>query len=224
MIKNARLITSTLSADNGSAILLDSSKFEQFAVESSTLSSYVDVKTLANRNLLEGSYQFNNCTFNTGILSSTLANYQSETFLETGFAAMKVGGVSNNHFRWTPAGKISTDTVRYYSSNLISEKLEPTSETKKLRCGSKLVPVNSGDSYTVGVYVYSTSPTPRLMLKRNPSLGYASDTVLATTSTTDSWVLLTGSIPAAARAGIFEVYVDCSGTSGSVNVDNWSLT
>lgn len=224
MIKNARLITSTLSADNGSAILLDSSKFEQFAVESSTLSSFVDVKTLANRNLLEGSYQFNNCTFNTGILSSTLANYQSETFLETGFAAMKVEGVSNNHLRWTPAGKISADTVRYYSSNLISEKLEPISETKKLRCGSKLVPVNSGDSYTIGVYVYSTSPTPRLMLKRNPSLGYASDTVLATTSTTNSWALLTGSIPDAARAGIFEVYVDCSGTSGSVNVDNWSLT
>ena len=222
VIKSAKLITSTNSTNNGSAILLDSSKFEQFTVESSTLSSYQDVKTLANRNYVEGSYQFNNCTFNNGILSSTLTNYQPEIFLETGFAAMRVGGVSTNHFRWTPSGKISSDTVRYYGTNLISEKLEPISATKKLRCGSKLIPVNSGDTHTVSVYVYSTGPTPRLMLKKNASLGY-SDTVLATTGTTGSWVLLTGSIPAAASAGIFEVYVDCSGTSGSVNVDNWTL-
>ena len=222
VIKSAKLTTSTLSGYNGSAILLDSSKFEQFTVESSTLSSYQDVKTLANRNYVEGSYQFNNCTFNTGILSSTLANYQPEIFLETGFAAMKVGGVSTDHFRWTPSGKISSDTVRYYGANGISEKLEPVSATKKLRCGSKLIPVNSGDTHTISVYVYSTGPTPRLMLKKNASLGY-SDTVLATTGTTGSWVLLTGSIPAAASAGIFEVYIDCSGTSGSVNVDNWTL-
>jgi len=222
VIKSAKLTTSTLSGYNGSAILLDSSKFEQFTVESSTLSSYQDVKTLANCNYVEGSYQFNNCTFTTGILSSTLTNYQPEIFLETGFAAMKVGGVSTNHFRWTPSGKISSDTVRYYGSNGISEKLEPISATKKLRCGSKMIPVNSGDTHTVSVYVYSTGPTPRLMLKKNASLGY-SDTVLATTGTTGSWVLLTGSIPAAASAGIFEVYVDCSGTSGSVNVDNWTL-
>jgi hypothetical protein len=225
-IKNSRLIKNAYYP-----ILLDSAKFEQFSVDSTVLSSNLeDFEAHTSSNLLEGSYQFNNCTFGTGILSSTLDSYQDEVFLENGFVVMKENGVANKHYRMLRSGKVSLDTTLAYGANTVSEKLEPTSATIKLRCGSKMVPVNKDDTYTIGVYViksasYSGS-SPRLMLKRNTALGYE-DTVLATSvSSNGNWELLSGVVPAALDQGVFEVYVDCSGTagSGSVNIDNWSLT
>jgi hypothetical protein len=229
VIKSAKLISSTLSANNGSALLLDSSKLEQFVMESSTLSSYRDIMTLTSRNLIEGSYQFNNCTFNTGILSSNLESYQPEVFAENGFVVMKENGVANRHYKLVRAGKISLDETLTYGSDTISEKLEPTSATIKLRSGSKMVPVNKGKSYEIRCYVRKSSgytgAAPRLILKRNTALGYQ-DTVLDTsTEANGTWELLTGVIPPALDAGIFEVYVDCSGAreSGSVNIISWNL-
>jgi hypothetical protein len=226
IIRNSKLIK------NGYCpIALNSAKFEQFSVDSTTLSSNAeDFQALSRSNPLEGSYQFNNCTFGTGISSYTLDNYQDEVFLENGFVIMKENGIANNHYKMLRAGKISLDTTLAYGTNTISEKLEPISITTKLRCGSKMVPVNKNDTYTVDVYVRKSSgytgDAPRLMLRRNAALGY-DDTVLATSvGANGNWELLSGIVPVALDQGIFEVYVDCSGDvgSGSVNIDNWSLT
>lgn len=221
---------SNLKGNNVNAIDFNSTKFEQFSMDSSTLSSNVeDIGSSSNIDFLQGSYQFNNCTFGTGILSSTIENYQPEVFTENGFVVMKENGVANKHYRLLKAGKISLDTTLAKSPNTISEKLQPTSTDTKLRCGSKMIPVNKNQSYTIGCYVYKSSgysgAAPRLMLKHNSALGYV-DTVLATSVGSDeTWELLTGSVPAALDQGIFEVYVDCSGESGSgsVNIDNWTL-
>lgn len=213
------------------ALKLNNTKFEQFYVENSTLSSTLeDIGSSSNLNLLEGSYHFNNCTFGTGILSTTVQNYQPEVFLENGFVVMKENGVANKHYKLLRSGKISLDTTLAYGTNTVSEKLEPTSTTIKLRCGSKMIPVNKNDSYTVGVYVRKSSSysgdAPRLMLKRNPALGYDDDILATSVGANDNWELLSGVVPAALDQGIFEVYVDCSGAAGSgaVNIDNWSLT
>lgn len=225
IFRNCNLI-----GNNVNAIKFNNTQFENFSMDSSVVSSNLeDVGSSSTRNLLEGSYQFNNCTFGTGILSTTLQNYQSEIFAETGFSVMKENGVTNKHYRLLRAGKISLDTTIAYGSNTVSEKLEPTSTTIKLRCGSKLIPVNKNNSYTVGVFVRKaagyTGDSPRLMLKRNTALGYE-DTVLATSvSANTNWERLSGVVPSALDQGIFEVYVDCSGASnsGSINIDNWSL-
>ena len=221
---------SNLKGDLVNAIKFNNTKFEQFSMDSSTLSSnFEDVGTSSEIDFLQGSYQFNNCMFGTGILSSTLANYQPEVFTENGFVIMKENGVANKHYRLLRAGKISLDTTLAKSPNTISEKLEPTSTDTKLRCGSKMIPVNKDASYTIGCYVYKSSGysgvAPRLMLKHNSALGYV-DTVLATSVDADeTWELLSGTVPAALDQGIFEVYVDCSGESGSgsVNIDSWTL-
>jgi hypothetical protein len=221
---------SVLKGDKVNAIKLNNTKFEQFSMDSTILSSNVeDIGSSSSVNFLQGSYQFNNCTFGTGILSSTIQNYQPEVFLENGFVVMKENGVSDKHYRLLKAGKISLDTTLAYGTNTVSEKLEPTSTITKLRCGSKLVPVNKDSSYTVGCYVRKSSgytgDAPRLILRRNSALGYE-DTVLDTSTGPDStWELLNGIIPAALDKGIFEIYVDCSGSSGcgSINIDNWSL-
>ena len=221
---------SNLTGNLTNAIKFNNTKFEQFSMDSSTLSSNAeDIGSSSDIDFLQGSYQFNNCTFGTGILSSTIENYQPEVFTENGFVVMKENGVANKHYKLLGAGKISLDETLAKSPNTISEKLEPTSTITKLRCGSKMVPVNKTQSYTIGCYVYKSSgysgAAPRLMLKHNSALGYK-DTVLATSVGADeTWELLSGTVPAALDQGIFEVYVDCSGESGSgsVNIDNWTL-
>jgi hypothetical protein len=219
---------SDLRGNGANAIKFYNTNFEQFSMDSSTLSSnYEDVGSSSSVDFLQGSYQFNNCTFGTGILSSTLENYQPEVFTENGFVVMKKNGTTNAHSKMLRAGTISLDTIAY-GSNEISEKLEPASTVTKLRSGSKMVPVNKGKSYNIGCYVRRnnyTGDAPRLILKRNIALGYE-DTVLDTSIEGDGvWESLSGVVPAALDAGIFEVYVDCSGERGcgSINIDNWSL-
>lgn len=221
---------SNITGNFTNAIKLHNTKFEQFSMDFTTVSSNTeDIGSSSEVDFLQGSYNFNNCTFGTGILSSTIQNYQPEVFTENGFVVMKENEVANKHYRLLRAGKISLDETLAKSPNTISEKLEPTSLITKLRCGSKMIPVNKDQSYTVGCYVYKSvgysGAAPRLMLKHNSALGYV-DTVLDTSVGVDeTWELLTGSVPAALDQGIFEVYVDCSGESGSgsVNIDNWTL-
>jgi hypothetical protein len=62
-------------------------------------------------------------------------------------------------------------------------------------------------------------------MKRQDIMGYTSDTVLDTmTSAAGSWEQLSATTAAASQDGVFEVYVDCDGTAGWVNVDDWSVS
>jgi hypothetical protein len=220
---------STMLGNQVNALTLDSTDFEQFSMDSCTLSSNtVDLACNASSDLIQGSYQFNNCTFGQGILSSTMQNYQPDVFNETGFVVMKQNGTPNMHYKWLRAGKLSLNAEFAFGDNTISEKLEPISDTIKLRSGPKLIPVNKNNSYTMSVHVRKSSnyagAAPRLMLKRNAALGYEDMVLDFCTGPNEEWELLTGIVPAALDVGIFEVYVDCSGVGGSINIDNWSLT
>ncbi len=65
---------------------------------------------------------------------------------------------------------------------------------------------------------------PRLILKANSAIGVASDTVLDTMSIgSGAWEQLTGTTPAATDDGVFEFVVDCDGTTGWINVDDWTI-
>jgi hypothetical protein len=62
-------------------------------------------------------------------------------------------------------------------------------------------------------------------VKRNIIAGITDDTVLATASGgTDEWLELTGTTATVSDDCVLEVYVDCDGTAGVVNVDDWSIT
>lgn len=224
-------INSMLLGNRLYALKLNNTNFEQFSMESCTLSSnYEDVGSSSSVNFLQGSYQFNNCTFGTGILSSTLENYQPEVFTENGFVVMKKNGVANAHSKMLRAGTISLDESLTHDGNTISEKLEPASTITKLRSGSKMVPVNKGKSYEIRCYIRKSSDysgdAPRLILKRNTALGYEDEILDTSSEANGTWELLIGNVPAALDAGIFEVYVDCSGERGcgSVNIISWFLT
>jgi hypothetical protein len=224
------IIKNNINAFN--ALKMDVNKLEEFRLQNCILSGGYPqpLKISTKRPKIEGSYLFYNCNSDIYNLKSVAINdYQSNTFTEAGISVINQNGLPETDTRYLAAGIISYDkTVKHTISNPASEKLEPLSDTIKLRSSSKLIPVNSGNTLTVSVYIKKslnyTGSAPRLMMVGNSSLGY-SDKVLATsTSPNDTWELLSGLMPTSTNKGIVEIYVDCSGLSGSgtINIDNWN--
>jgi hypothetical protein len=132
-------------------------------------------------------------------------------------------------------GQLKTDTTFYNSAspslrmtpNNASNKLESTSKTKP----GFLVAVLNGTSVNITVYAYKsktgdgaayTGNQPRLIQKANSALGQSSDVVLATYSaSTGSWNQLSATSSVATDDGVWEFIVDCDGTAGWINVDDW---
>jgi hypothetical protein len=125
-------------------------------------------------------------------------------------------------------GTLATEATTFRTA-APSEALTPISASYKLRSGLRRVLVTTGQTKTVRAYVYVPTAyngaAPRLVVRQNASQGVATDTVLDTaTPSLDAWELLSGVLPTALVDGVFEVFVDCDGTAGSVYVDDWSVT
>lgn len=142
------------------------------------------------------------------------------------------GPNDNRTFYWN--GTAQTDSVIYRTA-APSERLTPntnSSTTYKLQSGDKAIPVGSGKAATVTVYVRTSvvgdgqaysGAAPRLMLRQNNAAGVTSLTVLGTLSGgSGSFAAISGVTPTALEDCTMHVYVDCNGTAGWVNVDDWS--
>lgn len=148
-------------------------------------------------------------------------------------ASSKHDQTSGAYKTWRTYGTISRDTT-FYKTAAPSERLTPTDATGKLPSGSRVAGVDNGGTLTVSVYIRKSASgdgaayngnQPRLMVKRNDAVGITTDTVLATyASGTGSWVQISGTTAAVTDDGALEFYVDCDGTAGWINVDDWSVT
>lgn len=135
-----------------------------------------------------------------------------------------------NRKEYPALGTVSYDAVLFRTA-APSEKIEPSASTagQRIETGPKRVPVLSGNTVNIAAYVqvdasYDGS-APRLMLRANPALGIDTDTVIATFSAAAGvWQQLSGTTAAAAEDGVFEFYVDATGTAGQANVDDWSAS
>jgi hypothetical protein len=126
-----------------------------------------------------------------------------------------------------------TGDTTIFNTAAPSERLAPTSATIKLPSGSRIAAVNNGATLTVSVYIRKSAAgdgaayngnQPRLILARNDALGITANTVLATyTGGTGSWAQITGTTAAVTDDGALEFYVDCDGTLGWINIDDWSV-
>ena len=230
IIKNALL--SSLSPNSIALNIQNIDKLEEFRLEGSTLSANTPLLMASKRSKLEGSYLFDRCNSNVyGLSSIALNQYQPDTYTEIGLSVMNENGLSGNNFRYLNSGIISYDSsiVRTVGS-IASEKLQPESSVLKLRSSSKLIPVKQGNALTVSVFIKKslnyTGSAPRLMLRSNASLGYLDSVLTVSNSVNNVWELLTATLPASNNAGIFEIYVDCSGSSGSgtINIDDWDFS
>lgn len=232
-IRNAYL--SSYSTSTALCLSLNSTRFAKFSLDNCVLSSTTDnpIRYAATRNLIEGSYLFNNTWFGTSYLGTGINNIYQSSIRSKGFAFTNLNKVDKQHSTHYSHGIISLDSM-IFKDTVASERLTPSSTVTKLRSSSKYVAVNKGEATLVKVYIrkstnakdgpvteYNGNP-PRLMLKRNAALG-VEDTVLATaTNFVKEFQDFQGISPAVSDDGVLEFYVDCDGTQGWINIDTWS--
>lgn len=142
---------------------------------------------------------------------------------------------AGDHRTFAPQGTVSIDTTVYHTASP-SQKLTPNTASYKMRSGVQQCSVASGVNRTVSVWVRRSKAStgdaadyngahPRLMIRRNDTIGVATDTVLATgSSAIGNWEQISGTVTSPTEDGAIEVYVDCDGTTGFVNVDDYSIS
>lgn len=152
----------------------------------------------------------------------------------TGFIKSSKHDQTEGAFKsWFQGGIIERDTTIFNTASP-SERLTPSSASVKLQSGPRLVAVDDLGTVTINVYVRKSvagdgaaynGNQPRLFVRANPACGIASDTLLDTmTAAAGSWEQLTGTTAAVDADGALEFYVDCDGTVGWVNADDWSVS
>ena len=241
LIDRANLGKADPASTFGAGISLDSTKFSQFVVNNSTIKGGTfDFELKTTRDIIEGSYLIKKTTVsNTPVgLGITPANYQSDTNNTTGFAFTNMNNTSGYHITYLAAGQRFSDTgIFATSSDAPSERLTPSSTSIKLKSGSKFVALNAGDYASIKVYVRKSNANnggignvyngsaPRLILRAAPHMGIPADVVMSQLNTdSDTFQLLGATTTAVTESGVLEFYVDCDGTQGWINIDNWSAT
>jgi hypothetical protein len=172
--------------------------------------------------------ELNNCVLGAATEVASPSNLSTNSQI-TSSKHDKTAGVYKT---WRQNGVITRDTT-IFNTAAPSERLTPTSATIKLPSGSRIAAVNNGATLTVSVYIRKSAAgdgaayngnQPRLILARNDALGITANTVLATyTGGTGSWAQITGTTAAVTDDGALEFYVDCDGTLGWINIDDWSV-
>lgn len=174
--------------------------------------------------------QFRNCTLNS---ATKVLNTSTNLIHGSKLQFSRFQGIAANHITYKRFGTIQPDTVIYNRASP-SSRLIPNNSTKKLRSTIKKIAVPSGQTATISVFVRKSvigdgtaynGNQPRLVLRFNSAVGITSDVVLATATNAanGAFELLTGTTPAITDDAVFEVEVDCDGTTGWVNVDDWSV-
>jgi hypothetical protein len=143
------------------------------------------------------------------------------------FGMQRLQQTDGTHRRYKKYGLILSNSGTVHSSNL-SEELQPNNASNKLTSASMFVPCTDGQTKNVSVWLRKNSSyagaAPRVINKRQDSMGVNADTVVATFSAAaDTWQQQSFTTPAALEDGMFEFYVDCDGTAGSVFVDDWAV-
>ena len=137
------------------------------------------------------------------------------------------------HRAWKKFGSITTDST-IFNAAAPSERLTPNDATNKLESGTKLVAIANATTKTVSVYVRKSvtgdgtdynGNQPRLRYKRADAAGLTSDATLDTMAVANgTWELLTATTPTITDDAVLEFYVDCDGTAGWINVDDWTIS
>jgi hypothetical protein len=175
----------------------------------------------------------NNCNFASSIEVSQ-PGFMSDGSRVAIQRANKVNGAHRTYYSF---GLLTLDTT-IFRSGTKSTRMTPTSATFSQKFGRKTIPVRASAQPTISVFVRKSAVgdgssyngnQPRLWLKNNPALanfGTYNDLILATASAANgTWEQLSASLPVVPyEDSAFEVYVDCNGTSGWVNIDDWKIT
>jgi hypothetical protein len=139
---------------------------------------------------------------------------------------------TDNHIIFKTTGRVQRDTTIFNVSSP-SIRITPNNAIIKIKSHPVTVPVSVGQSLTVSVKVRKSQAgdgaayngsEPRLIVIENRGANISSNTVLDTmTYSNSSWETLTGTTPVASSNSAFEFVVDCDGTAGWINIDDWDV-
>lgn len=172
------------------------------------------------------------------ILASTTEVASISTAISVQMVSQKHDGTSGNNKGWFTYGTSIIDTTIFNTASP-SLRLTPNNASNKFQsapwegAGFK-TSVASGATATISVYVRKSSAgdgtaytgnQPRLIVRKNLAAGITSDTVLATAAAaTGSWEQLSGTTIAVSEDCSLEFFVDCDGTAGWVNIDDFNVS
>lgn len=194
--------------------------------QTSAATNFAEVASLSSGRFT--SAVFTNCDIGETLAVVGQSNLVSDNNTIATIGIEKLNGTSGAHRAYKQYGFSASDQSVYRTASP-SEQLNPNNASGKLPSGSKKFGVATGTTATVSVWVRKSATyngnEPRLIVKRNIIAGITSDTVLDTASgATNTWLELTGTTATVSDDCVLEVYVDCDGTAGVVNVDDWSVS
>lgn len=174
-----------------------------------------------------------NCTFT----ESTFITGQSNLDADSYILSQRHNGTAGSHRGYYRYGSTTTDTTIFNTASP-SLRMTPTDAANKEQSSpvgkGYRAAVASGGTVTASVYVRKsvvgdgtayTGNQPRLVVRKNVAAGITSDTVLATASgVSGSWEQLSGTTASVTDDAVLEFFVDCDGTAGWVNVDDFATT
>jgi len=208
-------------------------------VNNSTIGNATNVHSIADISIASThtsimQLECNNCLF------SSTATFSTNNYLpfESWVSSQKHNQTAGDHRTWTRYGTLRTDTA-IYSTASPSLRMTPNNATFKLTSiGSQsgfLVPAQNGQTITASVKVRKSvvgdgtaynGNQPRLMQRMNYAIGVTTDTVIATATNAanGAFETISGATSALTDDGVASFYVDCDGTTGWVNVDDFSAS
>lgn len=146
------------------------------------------------------------------------------------FHHQRLGDVANADSSVYPQlGTVQKDTTTYKTASP-SLAMLPTLAVSSFKLESKRFRrrVTSGSSITVAVYVQKNGSyngnAPRLRVAQNSAGGIAEATLATHSAGASTWQQISGSVGPVAETCYLEFFVDCDGSAGQVNVDDWSIT
>ena len=213
---------------------LGNTNFKQFKLYNNHNLSYLDLQFKLTSGLVVGSYLLEGSYMSVNT-DSVFKFYQPNVIKTVGISNIVYPNAST-HYKH---GYILSDTSisrTNEQNNALSECMYPnTTNTAKLKSGKKYVIATAGSQVAVYVYVkvsekYNGLP-PVLKVSSNPALGIIGDRELddiplfpngdKLDMKREGWYLLKGVTPAITRDGVLEFYVECTGTTGFVALDDW---
>ena len=130
---------------------------------------------------------------------------------------------------WQQTGNIDTDTT-IYNSTSISMRMTPINSSFKLQSYPVRLAIVGGDTATIQVSIRKSvigdgtaynGNAPRIVVLPNHMNNLSDFTAVATSiGAAGSWETLSGTF-SAINSGVFEFIVDCDGTTGWINIDDW---
>lgn len=144
----------------------------------------------------------------------------------------RIGQTTGAHKSWFRYGTISSDTTIFNDASP-SVRIAPVSSSVKIDKFHGLFEVPSGMALTVSINIRKSATgsgdaasyngnQPRVVVRRNSEAGISADTVLGTmTASGGSWEAVGGVSATVADHCVLEVFVDCDGTAGWINLDDW---